>query len=598
MKLLDRSESAHKPTRSKSAKIVDTTPFRPAAHQRWPSLHDRDNATWPRDTNKLRPQTADNIIRNSKPVRLSFFEAFAIDADTDTFSFPKPSSAKTVPKEFELLAALIPSREASPMIGVALGSPSRPPQQWDRLPSFGPGSAKGTPRTPRFTESFDVEPPPVVVRPTPTRPTTTPAWKRVGSLFRRATKTAKSDSSNDVAKAPIRSKTDSPEQRPPTSTGSSRPKSRGRMMFTRQTKPKELYNESWPVDSKVDLGLNHIVRATEIRVSSEAWRTAFRTPKQRPARPWTSSNSPRTGDASRINLVPLNADANIAQPKSSPLPRLELQLPSCQLERYSVMFEKLLDPKPTLLERRQSRLRMLDMNLEEKVGTTQGLPLLAQPASINANLRQETPLVRRATSPSYPAQDKSQNPKTMLFHKPLPPIRRSKTSPLPQVSPEIPTVVKPQLPQSFVESPVSTDEDEQALPRTPPQSTSVRPLCVLTDTIAHLDVPVTKETTNVWHAVLPAPPGSSTSSRFSIDVHRALESPRLFNRSQSCSGIDMTPRPIVQQVQVAVARQVRVSQNWRAIQLGSPRHMSLRPKVIQVGESRKTAMLETSNDTR
>lgn len=42
-------------------------------------------------------------------------------------------------------------------------------------------------------------------------------------------------------------------------------------------------------------------------------------------------------------------------------PRLDISIPPVEMERYSVMFEKLLKPQPTLMERRQTMLKQLDI---------------------------------------------------------------------------------------------------------------------------------------------------------------------------------------------------------------------------------------------
>ncbi|QIW95281.1 hypothetical protein AMS68_000799 [Peltaster fructicola] len=522
-----------------------------------------------RDVPTLRPQTADAGTRHSKLSRMSFFEAFAIDAGDDTFAFPKPSSAKTTPKGIEMLASVASSREASPMIGVALGSPSHPPLCWTRTHSFGPGSANATPRTPRFTEFFDTQSPMETLTPDSARPQSTTAWKKVGSLFRRATKSIKNDSKT-AAKPPPR-----PTGMPAIAQPTPRPKSRGRMSFKREKK-KELYGETWPVDSKIDLGWNHVVRATEITVSSAQW---------------TDSSRPSETDDTSLDII---TPATCETSTPSTIPRLELQLPSCQLERYSVMFEKLLDPKPSLLERRRSRLLILDMSTSDTSKTqdiTHLTPLAEDsPERVLPTRRSTAP----ALSPSLSVRYKAQPSKSTAFHRPLH-LQRSNTTPLPEGSPlrtEFGASIPSQV-QTLFDSPVSSEEDEPVLPHTPPHSASIDIVRVVTDAVAHLEVQAQKEAANVWQSVLPVPPASTTSSRFSIDVHTALDSPRLPSRSHSFNGKDNTPRPHVRHVHVAVARKVSVS---HAAQLGDRR--SFKPKVVQVRtqpHSRKTSVLDTND---
>ncbi|KAF1352205.1 hypothetical protein BDV97DRAFT_348961 [Delphinella strobiligena] len=72
-----------------------------------------------------------------------------------------------------------------------------------------------------------------------------------------------------------------------------------------------------------------------------------------------------------------------------PTPRLELSIPNAEMERYSVMFEKLLKPRQSLLERRKTAMKGLQLPGEA-------------PASGRLTPSQDTPggIQRRATSPN------------------------------------------------------------------------------------------------------------------------------------------------------------------------------------------------------
>lgn len=540
-KLLDRSKSSQKSGISKSVVTPRDTQYpHVSSRQRRPSLHtsQHDATSRCQDARPPRPKTADDAGRNAKLTRTSFFEAFAIDADDDIFAFPKPFSAKTEPKEIEILASVVAIPETSPIIGLAFGSPSHPPQFWTRYPSLEMSSTAATPRAPRFMESF--EPDLSRSMPAPTPPT--PTWKKVGSLFRRPTKTSKNDNRSEAKHQPAPE--NEPDTQPIASTDTAPvSKSRGRVSFGRGKRPKELYGKAELVDNKVDVTRNKV-----------------------------ASGAVENG-----------------------IPRLELQIPSCELERYSIMFEKVLDAKPSLLERRKSRIRMLDAKAEEELRTTQASTSASSAAGDTCAGARAMP-VRRATCPSPSVMpDNNQHSAVPAFHLPLPIYERSNTAPVIRVFPLCTTSyarTNGHQTQTLFESPISSDEDELASPYTPP-SFDTNPVHVITDICGGPEFNMHKNATNVWQSVLPAPPTSSTSSRFSVDVHKALETPHVLNRSRSYNAKDSDPQPVVRQVQVAVARQVSVSRTLHTAQYGDP----LKPKVVHVAamqHSRKASVVDVN----
>ena len=145
------------------------------------------------------------------------------------------------------------------------------------------------------------------------------------------------------------------------------------------------------------------------------------------------------------NDSPLSVNEKMDTSSAPRTPRLDLDFPKPEFDRYSVMFEKLLEePKPSLLERRKSKLKqnksvkMLEpisslSEKEEANGVPQRSatsPGLRKPLSIRIGKKVHSP----ANSPEEV---------TTALHRPRP-IQRSKTAPPGAVSPRAQRVLEPQ----------------------------------------------------------------------------------------------------------------------------------------------------------
>ncbi|KAL1303364.1 hypothetical protein AAFC00_006761 [Neodothiora populina] len=154
----------------------------------------------------------------------------------------------------------------------------------------------------------------------------------------------------------------------------------------------------------------------------------------------TSIASPASSET-YFDALSRRAASNPGTPMGMPphTPRLEVSIPTVEMERYSVMFEKLLKPRQTILERR-------------KTNVPQGLQLPADAGASNEGLRPSLDTAgvpkRRATSPNIIAptpltaeflESSSQMATPVAIHRvsgvPRVQLRRSHTAPPGALSP-------------------------------------------------------------------------------------------------------------------------------------------------------------------
>lgn len=272
-------------------------------------------------------------------------------------------------------------------------------------------------------------------------------------------------------------------------------------------------------------------------------------------------------------------------------PKLDISIPDAGFDRYSVMFEKLLEPKVSLIERRQSKR----MNVESSK---------ANDSTSNAeSLRSATSLQRSMTSPSLSripslsvyiansnradkTKDTYQGP---IAHRPRPP-KRSRTAPSQAHSPVVPAttfnsttpVTAKAIPlpkrrnapttKTTASSPTSPCSyvSENSLPPTPTTATS---LASSIDTTIFGPSPPKARTASAAassSSLPPPPPPIPTRSA------ERLAGPHAFNR---------------QIVQVSVARQVSVSKARRRVADAVEVKQPLRPRVVELGKNRKSTLV-------
>lgn len=291
-------------------------------------------------------------------------------------------------------------------------------------------------------------------------------------------------------------------------------------------------------------------------------------------------------------------DSPMATPKipgATPrTPRLDLDIPNSEMERYSVMFEKLLEQeqKPSLLERRQSKLKRLT-SVKERDGPS-------EPAMISeAHEPTKAPLQRSATSPhlkkmpslSIRISNKQKSPETpkkfepeqpmTAIHRPRP-LQRSKTAPVGSMSP-----VLAQFGKASSASPGSVASaiySENSLPPTPTTFATSTGENDSVAVVSHDPMPVrprTDQSEPIWDMV--------TSKPFKMTVTTPDDDtddmPNPYLRVKSPEDLER------QIVQVSVARQVSVSKARRQVEKAVSSKQPLRPRVVELTRNRKSTVV-------
>lgn len=528
----------------------------------------------------------------------------------DTFRFPTPSPRlPPLPRSatyhhsgspLQQFAKLLQDNE-SPRIGVAIGSPSKAPPNWGRSYTADQTSTRMR-QPPTRTPPI---PPAQVSSPSqsPEQRKKKSSWKTLGTIFRWTSKPAQ------VQRRPSQGKQDREESNPVACSPLIRTLATSEAPSPTLPSPKPVTKKQ---HQRIHSGTPFLTQG-EIRSESraETERTSFMpTFKARVSRaPYTRGS---TTPSPRIKTLLYQDSKDIFSPKEerhdspiSPIdrgmeaisiprtPRLNVTFERPEFERYSVMFEKLLsnDSKPSLLERRQSRLqrRKSGKNL---VGEGE--------SSDDLQIRTRLPAVpqRSLTSPhlssslSIRVDDKkvevegmtAGGPSTAVNRPKL--VKRSNTAPPGAVSP-ITAVFRERKAtlESSPESPGSAFFSDTSMP-TPTTITT----CTDRESIQReLD-----QTEPAWDMMtsksvkVMSPPSTTTGSGKS----KATEP---YPRVKSPEDLDR------QIVQVSVARQVSVSRARSRVQKAvatSTFKQPLRPRVVELSRNRKSTVgvLESADD--
>lgn len=526
----------------------------------------------------------------------------------DMFSFPTPSPRLPPPRSatFQrhpspLVAGNSPSL-ASPAIGVAIGSPSQGHQSRGR--SFTSEAVpRSTPKRPEPARAHTTIPERLEISPgQPELRRKKSGWKTLGNLFqRRPSKSAvhepfyKVQPPSEASPLPstqllLESPTQSPHfaQTPGISNSISSHHSRTPSMHrgVARLEARGVMDRSSFMPS-LD---GNMPPAPPARQPPE---------REAPLPPKFKSrvrDSQAMFDQVRRKDLPL-ADSSLLMPGASPLicrtPRLEMDIPSGEFERYSVMFEKLLEPRQSILERRQSKAK-------KSLGANAG-EVSSQRQAPRAELFRNGVPQRSATSPhlkkvpslrikvaTQEGQDSS-GPVTAI-HRPRP-IQRSKTAPPNAVSPVARNFSRPAAVRAAARVLVTSDSDtgstlfgENSLPPTPTTTTTdADDVAVLAhDSLfpppAHLrqrpeDEPGWEMLTSKSLATVPSPRHSETGK----PLYPRLKTPEDLER---------------QIVQVSVARQVSVSRARRRVERAAESKQPLKPKVVELsGKNRKSTVV-------
>ncbi|TKA72571.1 hypothetical protein B0A55_07216 [Friedmanniomyces simplex] len=352
-----------------------------------------------------------------------------------------------------------------------------------------------------------------------------------------------------------------------------------------------------------------------IRTSADLFKTAHQQGGGEEGRrdsPMSASNAEGGGGAQR-GAVP-------------GMPRLDLDIPGAEMERYSVMFEKLLEPRQSILERRQSKAKRQKSVVGR--GKKELPPIPATPESCGPSPIETKKAVmgpplgrsmpqRSLTSPHLnrvpsltvgvaakksagnlkaPLKEQQQEQSATALHRPRP-IRRSKTAPPGSVPPVAPNFSRPK-PSVFATStedlrdaPESPLLGEDSLPPTPTNimgESGERSIPHETLSVANRKT-TTKRNDSVdeqsWDMLTSKPadiPNNTSSPRTQQQQGHHAQYPHI-----------KTPADLERQiVQVSVARQVSVSKARKLVQRAQVEsRLPLRPRVVEMkgrGERKST----------
>lgn len=272
-------------------------------------------------------------------------------------------------------------------------------------------------------------------------------------------------------------------------------------------------------------------------------------------------------------------------------PRLDVSIPDSGLDRYSVMFEKLLEPKVSLIERRKSK-RLNNKDSGSPVG---GSELLGA--------KKSSGLQRSLTSPSL-----NREPSLTIHIAHSNRANRASTVPTTQSKARV-VSIRPQAPRRSMtapndgSTPVSvpfeskTPNTALAAPLPASTTTASSPRCSI---MSENSLPPTPNTaTSISSSINTTVFGPSSSPPKASSSHHQQDDtppvPPLPNRSsdrpplpRQMSGTERFNRQIVQ---VSVARQVSVSKARRRVADAVEVKQPLRPRVVELGKNRKSTLV-------
>ncbi|KAI7161089.1 hypothetical protein KC343_g13849 [Hortaea werneckii] len=486
-------------------------------------------------------------------------EAFQSPAAMQT-SLPTPTQLPLPPKSATFYRSHSPLHGSdTESIGIMLGSPRRPPLYSGRTQSeevLAKREMKRRPHPNRATTTAATVQPPSSFDHMLTPPQTPEArkkkqsWKALGGLFQRG------QSKPKISTPPSDGSTTQRNGMPAPS-------------------PASLQNSSsTPRTPFLSRNMARIEARHEAERSSSSVATSHRFHASRHP-PRKQSLQPKTHDQ-----ISTGTSSNVPGAVPRP-PKLDLEIPNAEMERYSVMFEKLLEPRQSILERRQSKARMLEPNVDKslpKRPQASGDSVVPQRSVTSPHLRRNFPLKIKVADD----QDTEVEEPPTAVHQPRS-LQRSMTSPPNTMSPMMKKSSRPKPPTlSSTESDRSPNtplSDENSLPPTPMTVTTVTDDESFALT-SHEPLPSAKSRQKAEEA----------GRRYEIGITRTAheKSPARdpYERVKSPEDLDR------QVVQVSVARQVSVGRARRQVeQATNSAKQPLRPRVVELGKHRKSTMV-------
>ena len=542
-----------------------------------------------------RPRTATRAADHSADLQM-LGQTIEIRAGDETFSFPTPSP-RLPPKSATFHHKPSPlNASGSPAIGVALGSPSQAAMPcWgrsitadhisSRMPVL-PPPARAPPAIPDQSENDGQ-------RTELRRKKST--WKKFGDLFgRKAPRPLPEEPFYKLKPTREQDRVTDKLHPPPAATGFASP---GHSPFLKRSQ------SSSPAPHQRTPSMTRSRARLEARAEAELasfnreskpkkWRSPSMIQKEGFSPMFRALNYPRDSedmfrsiDQERTDS-PLSMNEKAASCATPSTPRLALDLPDSKFERYSVMFEKLLEePKPSLLERRQSK-----MQRRKSLKTLDPVSSVGEEGSDSPQAANGVPQ-RSLTSPflkkslSISVGKKANNAATATaangtaVNRPRP-IQRSKTAPTAAASPIAQTFAKAKIAMGLGRSPQSPRRAEEEVPATPMTFATLSdgdsPAAVHDDQNRNADQAEPR-----WDMLTSKPARLGTEER--PDAYLRVKSPQDLER---------------QIVQVSVARQVSVSKARQQVQQAVASKQPLRPRIVELSKDRKSTvvLIETEEE--
>lgn len=511
-------------------------------------------------------------------------------AGNDTFSFPTPSP-RLPEKDVSFLSSPSPlaTAQSSPRIGIAIGSPSNAPMYnrsytTGQLPSR--TERQPAPVTAQTWEQTSTQ----LQRPEAKKSKS--AWKSFGKLFK--SKHAKQDvlepfdgiATQQHGSAPVLPSKDPARPSPSPVPGSIPSYHSHTGSITRGIKRFEARAEADRANYMASVDRSMTSSQNPLKAHPIPGSTQDARPSPPRKQPYVKKELPIEPD-----MLKVEDEWPSAIPRT---PKLDIDIPDVQLDRYSVMFEKLLQPRSSILERRQSRLTLLDTNSSGKNDSATALVLPGkekEPLPAVPQRSVTSPHLNRMPSLSIKVDRREkgkkkhavQETKPVAFHRPRT-LARSNTAPPDAVSPvkaafarKVISPVKERMARPSVDSPPSSPAySEASLPPTPNTVHTVgESVSISVPAFDPSTMPTPR--TSKYHMQAPPIPHVANSEDEAVPDSRYL-------RVKSPEDLER------QIVQVSVARQVSVSKARRQVRNTVDVKQPLRPRVVELGKNRKSTV--------
>jgi hypothetical protein len=263
---------------------------------------------------------------------------------------------------------------------------------------------------------------------------------------------------------------------------------------------------------------------------------------------------------------------------------LDINIPNAGFDRYSVMFEKLLEPKVPLLERRQSKRKSCrtgksPSDAPKAIQPAKGLQRSVTSPSLN-RMPSLTIHIANSNYAIHSSQARAQQQKPTAAPRPAPP-KRSMTTPS--------TTTSPLVVPSRGATASMTPRTARAIPLSESTTTSNNsPRCSILSENS-------------------LPPTPNTAVSFASSINTTIFGPEPTRTQPSANKVSSPPsesrRPLMrnyptgserfdrQIVQVSVARQVSVSKARSRVADAVEVKQPLRPRVVELGKNRKSTLV-------